>query len=67
MSSILSSFWRREISLHPGCPQYDMMLPWSALNRRHHSIAQFVKGAKRKHRWLAEEELWESSERSFHP
>ena len=42
-----------------------MLVPWSALNGRHLATAQCAKGAERKHRWIAEEELRESLERDF--
>ena len=50
---------------HPRRPRFDMLVPWRALNRRHLSTAQRVKGAESKRRWLTEEELQESSERAF--
>ena len=50
---------------HPRRPQFDMLVPWRALNRRHLSTAQRVKGAESKRRRLTEEELQESPERAF--
>ena len=50
---------------HPRCPQCDMMVPWQALNRRHLATTQCARGAERKRKRLAEEELWEISERAF--
>ena len=42
-----------------------MMVPWRALNGRHHATAMCRKGAERKRRQMAETELRESTERSF--
>ena len=42
-----------------------MLLPWCVLNRRHLANTQWVRGAERKIRRLAEEELQEISERVF--
>ena len=42
-----------------------MLVPWRTLNKRHLNTAQCAKRAERKRRWLAEEELWESTERSL--
>ena len=42
-----------------------MMVPWRTLNKRYLATAQCAKGAEKKRSWLAEEDLWESSERSF--
>ena len=42
-----------------------MLVPWSALNRRHLATAQFARGAERKIRRIEEEELLEISERAF--
>ena len=42
-----------------------MLVPWSSLKRRHLATAQCARGAERKIRWLAEEELWGISERAF--
>ena len=42
-----------------------MLVPWHALNGRNLSNVQCAKGAERKHRRLAEEDLWESSNRAF--
>ena len=50
---------------HPRCPQFDMLVPWRALNRRHLVTVQCAKGAEKKCRRLSEEELQESSERAF--
>ena len=49
----------------PQCPQCNMLVPWNALNRRHISTAQCAKGAERKRRRLAEEELLETSGSAF--
>ena len=45
---------------HPQCPRCDILVPWHALNRRHLATAQCAKGAERKRRRLAEEDLQES-------
>ena len=50
---------------HPQFPQYDILVPWRALNGRHFDTAQCSKGAERKRRRLAEEDLRESLERAF--
>ena len=51
--------------LHPWCPRCDMLVPCCAMKRRHLATVQCVKVAGRKQRWLAEEEMRESSERAF--
>ena len=50
---------------HPRCPQCDMLVPWRALNGRHHNTAQFAKGAELKRRRMVEAELRESTDRVF--
>ena len=50
---------------YPRCPRCNMMVPWRALNGRHHATAQCEKGAERKRRRMAEAELRESTERAF--
>ena len=50
---------------HPRCPRCNMMFSWCALNGRHLAIAQCSRGAERKRRRIAEEELREISERDF--
>ena len=42
-----------------------MLFPWRALNRRHLVTTQCARGEERKRRRLAEEELWDISERAF--
>ena len=42
-----------------------MLVPWRALNGRHHATAQCKKGAKQKRRRMAEAELRDSTERAF--
>ena len=42
-----------------------MLVHWRALNKRHLATTQFVKGAERKRRQLAEEDLHKSLERAF--
>ena len=55
-----------EINLpHPQCPQCNMMVPWRDLNGSHLATSQCTEGSERRKRRLAEEELWESSERAF--
>ena len=50
---------------HPQCPGCDMLVPWCSLNGRHLATAQWIRGAERKIRRLAEEELREIPERDF--
>ena len=42
-----------------------MLVPWRALNGRHHATAHYQKGAERKRRQMAEAELRDSTERAF--
>ena len=42
-----------------------MLVPWSTLDGRHFANSQCAKGAERKLRQLAGEDLRESSERAF--
>ena len=42
-----------------------MLVPWRALNGRHHANAMCKKGAERKRYRMAEVELRESTERAF--
>ena len=50
---------------HPRCSRCDMLVPCRALNGRHHATAMCRKGAERKIRRMAEEELMVSTERDF--
>ena len=50
---------------HPQCTQYNIMVPWRALNSRQPDVSQYARGAERKRRLLAEEELRDSLERSL--
>ena len=50
---------------HPWCSQCDMLVPWGALNGRHHATAICKKGAERKIRWMEEAELRDITEISF--
>ena len=50
---------------HPRCPQCNMLIPWSALSRRHLATVQYARGTEQNRRRLAEEELREISERFF--
>ena len=50
---------------HPQCPLCNMLVPWRALNGRHHTTAQCAKGAEKKGRRMAEAELRNSTERAF--
>ena len=50
---------------HPRCPRHDMLVPWRALNSRHHATTECAKGAEQKRRWMAEAELREITERAF--
>ena len=42
---------------HLRCSRCDMLVPWRALNSRHHATAMCRKGAERKRRRLVEAEL----------
>ena len=42
-----------------------MLVPWRALNGRHHATAMCRKGVERKRRRMAEAELRDSTERAF--
>ena len=50
---------------HPRCSRCDMLVPWRALNGRHHATTMCRKGAERKRRRMAEAELKDSTERAF--
>ena len=50
---------------HPRRPRCDMLVPWRALNGRHHATAQCKKCAEQKRRRMAEAELRDSTERAF--
>ena len=50
---------------HPLCPRYDMLVPWCALNRRYLDTYQCAKGAESKRQRLVDEDMRESTERSF--
>ena len=50
---------------HPLLPQWNMLVTLQALNRRNLATNQYAKGEERKRRWMTEEEIRESSERSF--
>ena len=50
---------------HPRCSQCDMLVPWRALNGRHHATALCRKGLERKRQRIAEEDLSDSTERAF--
>ena len=45
--------------------RYDILVPWRALNCRHHATAMCKKRAERKRRRMAEVELRDSTERAF--
>ena len=42
---------------HPRCSRCDMLVPWRALNGKHHDTAMCRSGAERKRRRMAETEL----------
>ena len=42
-----------------------MLIPWRALNGRHHATALFRKGVEWKRRRIAEEELRDITEKAF--
>ena len=50
---------------HPRCPQYDILVPYCILNKRHPVTAQYAREKERKRRRLAEADLRESTEREF--
>ena len=55
-----------EVNLpHPRCTQCNILFPRRALNGRHPATAQCARGAERKRRGIAEEELGESLKRAF--
>ena len=39
---------------HPRCSQCDMLVPWPALNGKHHATVMCKKGAERKRRQMVE-------------
>ena len=50
---------------YPLFPSCNMLVPWCALKKIHLATAQYARGKDQKRRWLEEEELKETSERSF--
>ena len=50
---------------HPRCSRCDILVPWRALNGRHHATPMCKKGVERKRRRMAEAELRDSTERAF--
>ena len=50
---------------HPRCSRCDMLVPWRALNGKHHDTAMCRSGAEQKRRRMAEIELGESTEMAF--
>ena len=50
---------------HPRYSRWDMLVPWRALNGKHHNTAMCRKGAERKRQRMAESELRESTGRAF--
>ena len=50
---------------HPRCSRCDMLVPWRALNGRHHATVMCKKGAERNRRRLVETELQDSMKRAF--
>ena len=51
--------------LHPRCSQCDMVVPWRAINVRHHATAMCKNGAEKKRRKRTETELRDRTERDF--
>ena len=49
----------------PTVPLCNMLVPWRTLNGRHLTTPQCARGAERKRRRLAEEELRKSMEKAF--
>ena len=55
-----------EVNLpHPRCSRCDMLVPWRALNGKHHATAMCWSGVERKRQKLAETELRESMDMAF--
>ena len=55
-----------EVNLaQPRCSRCDMLVPWRALNGRHHATAMCRKGAEQKRRRMAEAYMRVSTERAF--
>ena len=50
---------------HPRCHRCDMLVPWHTLNGSHLATTQCAKVTERKRRRLFEDELMESTERTF--
>ena len=50
---------------HPSCSLCNMLVPWRALNGKHHNTAMCRSGAKRKRQKMVDTELRESTEMSF--
>ena len=50
---------------HPRCSRCNMLVPWRALNGRHHATALCKKDAERKRRRMAEAELRDNTEKAF--
>ena len=50
---------------HPRCPRCDILVPWQSLKGRHISTAKCTKGAERKRRRMAKEDMQESAGRAF--
>ena len=50
---------------HPRCSRCNILVPWRALNGRHHATAMCKKGAERRRQRMAEAELWYSTEMAF--
>ena len=50
---------------HPRCSRCDMLVPWRALNGKHHDTAMCRSGAERKKRKMADTELREITEMAF--
>ena len=50
---------------HPRCSRCDMLVPWRALNGKHHDTVMCRSGAERKRRKMAETELRESMDMAF--
>ena len=50
---------------HPRCSRCDILVPWRALNGKHHDTTMCRSGAERKRRILEETKLLESTEMAF--
>ena len=50
---------------HPWCPRCDILVPWVVLNGRHATNTKCARGAEKKWRRMASEEMRDSTARAF--